>query len=635
MSNISFKISSFTVKRITGWAYDTDDPSKEIFLNITVDGEAIAKVACNIQRKELDSSDFPNTQIGFNTFVPIDYWTGEPLEVAIVDAETGLVLDQALLDTDRVVLNEGARQLVYGEFAGASEDGVAGWVTGERGPYTVELEIDGALVASTEANVIIHVDKPRPAGFLFRHLPHAFFDDQSHHFRVIVRAETPVLIGETDVVLPASAAPTLQGKVEPARDGRIEGTAFYGDDSTRSVELSLMVDGIEIDRASTNPASEPPGHFVFDIRSHTTTDWMDAEIEFAAYPDGAPLRYTGEHPVRDGMSGKAELSDPQTLHVVMTCGAPLPAEVTIAATHGDVTLGTWPIATDAGATSLDLSLPLETPLIASEQIKLTVDGRPVDLPGKNDARKSGPRQRGSTGRVPGEYVRPSDGRVLRRLTELMRGTVRPEGETGHPDFSGSWRFVAPATIEGWAVDLSSPDDPAEIELIIDGVPVQTAFASGLVLAREARAGFEVPVGFGFNLADFMLGEGKHAVSARLAGGGLLPPHRPVAVDTSALIDASNIVDDLVLAGRVAEAYLVARRATRLGLRGVLDRAFALDFALRADWTHYEEFLDGTEIRPSRDFARVLRARFHMMMGRTDIDPAAAPKAPMCPASTGS
>ncbi|GAB4064573.1 glycosyltransferase [Ancylobacter sonchi] len=604
------RIVTFTAERITGWAYDSEDLAQSLVLQMFVDHKPAKDVACDVVRKDVDGQAGTALRVGFHTGLPLEFWDGETHRLTLKERRSGRLIHDGWLRTDPTRFTVQGRPF-HGEVAEFGAAGIAGWVTDMGRPLTVELEIDGILVARQEAGHAVQLDMRRNAGFRFNALPAGIFDDAEHEVAVYVLAGERALLGGRKVKFARANAPRLVGEVEPLAAGRLAGWAIEASAPELPLELSLVVDGVEVQTVATRPGSEPRGRFEFVLPAGATAEnWLASRIEIANLARGLTLSLDGRNPIVDSL--RARLEPGAGGHVlVLASGAPIPARVKVdlledqAVRHSlDLAVADDPFAARAGLGRLDVDKVL------SRLTHVRVGGQAVPLTGVPGVAETATPVQGSAGRSPGAALPILDPRVRRRLSDLARGEVAPEGDVARPDYAGVWRFAPPAIVEGWVVDLANPADPLEIELLIDGTPVLRGFASQPVQPREAQFGFELPVGFRFDLSSLNLRKASLAlVEARVVGGGTLVPGRPQVVDLAGIrvtVGRVGDIDSLAAAGRVAEAYLLARSIARGGGRAALHRFLALDFALRARWHDYDTFLASWGEGAARGFLTALQ-----------------------------
>ncbi|MCB4769811.1 glycosyltransferase family 2 protein [Ancylobacter sp. Lp-2] len=629
------RIATFTAERITGWAYDSEDLAQSLVLQMFVDHKPAKDVACDVVRKDVDGQAGNALRVGFHTGLPLEFWDGETHRLTLKESRTGRLIHDGWLRTDPTRILVQGRAL-HGEVAEFAAAGISGWVTDMGRPLTVELEIDGILVARQEADQPVQLDRRRNAGFRFNALPAAIFDDAEHAVAVHVLAGERAVLGARKVKFAKADAPRLVGEVETADAGRLAGWAIEASAPELALELSLVVDGVEVQTVVTRPGGEPRGRFEFALPAGAAVDnWLASRIEVANLARGLTLALDGRNPVVESLRARLEPAAGGGHALVLTSGAPIPARVKVelledqAVRHSlELAVADDPFAARGGVGRLDADKVL------ARLTHVRIGGHAVPLAGVPGVAETATPAQGSPGRSPGAALPTLDPRVRRRLSDLARGEVAPEGDAARPDYAGVWRFAPPAIVEGWAVDLANPADPLEIELLIDGTPVLRGFASQPVQPREAQFGFELPVGFRFDLSSLNLRKASLAlVEARVVGGGTLVPGRPQVVDLAGIrvaVGRVGEIDALVAAGRVADAYLVARSIARGGGRAALHRFLALDFALRARWHDYEAFLASWGEGASRAFLTVLQDawRLRVVEGKPDsVDLAARGELP--------
>ncbi|MDR6951340.1 hypothetical protein J2X65_000688 [Ancylobacter sp. 3268] len=634
------RITTFTAERVTGWAYDSEDLAQSLVLQMFVDHKPAKDVACDVVRKDVEGQVGTALRVGFHTGLPLEFWDGETHRLTLKESKSGRLIHDGWLRTDKARFMVKGRPC-YGEVAEFGAAGVVGWVTDMGRPLVVELEIDGILVDRQEADQPVQLDARRNVGFRFNALPAGIFDDAEHRFAVYVLAGERVALGSKKLKLAKAEAPSLLGEVQPAAEGRLSGWAVETSAPDLPVELSLVIDGAEVQSVATRPGGEPRGRFEFSLPSTATADsWLTSRIEVANLVRGLTLALDGRHPVRDSLAARIEPGASGDAVLVLTSGAPIPPRVKVELLEDqtprhslELTVDDSPFIARARLGKLDAAKAL------SRLTHLRIGTHAVPLAGAPGVAETPAPAQGSPGRVPGEALPLLSPRVRQRLSDLARGGAAAEGDTARPDFAGVWRFTPPAIVEGWAVDLANPSDPLEIELLIDGTPVLRSFASQPVQPREAQFKFELPVGFRFDLSSLNLRKASLAlVEARVVGGGALVPDRPQVVDLASIrvtVGRVGEIDSLVAAGRITEAYLVARSIARGGGRAALHRFLALDFALRTRWYDYEAFVAEWSEGASRSFVTALLEAWRLraveakadetdLAGRGDLPAAYAP-----------
>ncbi|MBS7544276.1 glycosyltransferase family A protein [Ancylobacter oerskovii] len=618
------RIATFTAERITGWAYDSEDLGQSLVLQMFVDHKPTRDVACDVVRKDVDGQAGTALRVGFHTGLPLEYWDGETHRLTLKESKSGRLIHDGWLRTDKAKFTVKGRTF-YGEVAEFGPAGVSGWVTDMDRPLTVELEIDGILVDRQEAAQSVQLDTRRSAGFRFHALPAGIFDDAEHRFAVYVLAGERVALGSKKLKLSRTDAPSLTGEVQPAAEGRLAGWAIEVTAPEQPVELSLVVDGVEVQTVATRPAGEPRGRFEFSLPATATADsWLTSRIEIANLARGLTLALGSRQPVLDSLVARLETDAKGEVVLVLTSGAPIPSGVTAelledqTPRHGvELAVEENPFTARGRLGRIDAGKAL------SRLTHLRIGAHVLALAGAPAGAEVAPPPQGSPGRVPANALPVLSPRVRQRLSDLARGAATPEGDVARPDFAGVWRFAPPAIVEGWAVDLSNPADPLEIELLVDGAPVLRGFASLPTQPREAQFKFELPVGFRFDLSSLNLRKSSLAlVEARIVGGGALVPDRPQVVDLASIrvtVGRVGEIDALVSAGKVAEAWLVARSIARGGGRAALHRFLALDFALRTRWHDYEAFLAQWAEGAARAFVAALTESWRLRVIEAQVD----------------
>lgn len=581
--NFRSQIVSFSTKRITGWAYDVDAPAKRVTLCLKINGEDVARIVCNRSRKDLDPVEFPSQEIGFGTSVPLRFWTGRPIRIVLAEETDGTVVKDAQLATSNICLNPDSDRPVFGEISSAGADRVEGWVTDLDGILEVELDIDGVLVDVQAADRFVFIDERRVAGFSFTRFPRSVYDGAAHVVRVVARSDSLVTVGEATVLFPAEAAPQFMGVVQSVVDGRLKGTASYPEDPDRVAEIVLTVDGQERARTLSQTGT---GAFAFDLAALKVTDWLAAEIALVNTDGDVPLRYAGQHPIRDGVIAEIRHGEGGAPALFLSAPVPLPVQIRaeIAAQDGE----TLALAIDNPERASTLTLPIAGAVPARDP-QITLNG--LSLKGAADRDPVAVSE--PSDRDIGDFVEARDVRVRRALTQRVRQTV---GGHGEPGYSGGWVFEAPAEVRGWALDLAD-DRPLVVALVADDEIVALTHAKDRVVVRDAGFRFETPTGFRFDLAAFAAIERARTIDVCVLPGRRRLPGTAVQVDPSileAIASREARLDALVREGALAEAYLVARAWRRRDGAGAPERLQILDFALRTEWRGYDRVLAAAE-----------------------------------------
>lgn len=186
---MKFKVVNYQAHRISGWVYDPETQDGHAVLDLTVNGETVSALTCDIFRDELSSEEFPTRNVGFLGTLPPQFWTGDQYDVALIHRGSGQVLTQQQIGT--VDSRISGADALSAQFTVTARGQVAGWASAANEPAYARVTVDGQIVdeARTDRRALpwkrdaLKFDAP--FGFIHgAQIPPEFFDDAIHRVQV-------------------------------------------------------------------------------------------------------------------------------------------------------------------------------------------------------------------------------------------------------------------------------------------------------------------------------------------------------------------------------------------------------------------------------------------------------------------
>lgn len=569
---------------LKGWIWRIGD-SSPVQADVLVDGSIVDRVLASEYRGDLRRAGVGDGAHSFRWQIPERFFDNRTHTFELEIAEDCWRLPEVFSET-----------LLFGDLSVKSTDVVGGWFrsSGEIG-REVRLLIDGVLAgrsSRTEKRVLGSGQKGET--FEFR-VPHRWLDGREHEIwiDVVIGSETRTL-GPIRATLDAGDA-TVGGRVSGLKRNLIEGQVFHNLSIEGVREVALMLDGLEEVRTRT----QTDGRFFLPVITLPVIEWIRSKVEVICLPEHVPLSYDGRHIVADAVKIEINPKADEYLQGTVHSEFALSTGFDLEAYAGDKKVGAIRLSAASAERRADFRLPLVSGLeVDATGLHFMVNGVPVTSATAPSAGLSTTAERFSRPRMPSLFVPPDDPDVRARLQELALGEPEKKGDLDAPPISGSWHFVPPDRVEGWALDLASPAEPLSVTLYVNGQPVQSRTARQMIQPTETQISFEVPVGFTFVLP--LLPHSRCELEVRPQGGGSLAPHKPRvirldarqssgAIPAEVLNQTRETIDHHVAAGRLIEAYLLARRFG--GAASIDARHLVLDFTLRSEWHTYDDALN--------------------------------------------
>lgn len=567
---------------LEGWICQTDRPSA-VEVHVLVDGKEAGRLVASHYRGDLYRAGVGEGAHGFQWKIPARFYDGQIHTFEIETVADHWRLPQRL-----------NKELLFGELGLRGIRAVAGWFRESEGAASeVRLFIDGLLAGQS---------LPGPQG-TFRSgksmtnfaisIPRHWLDDQEHEIRAEVAMASQVRsLGPIREVL-WSRGDLAVGQVTGLQGNAIEGFVFAPHSSGHAREVSLLVNGVEEMRARVDAR----GRFSLSVATLPVLEWIGSKVELISLRDRAALRYDGRHIIADAISVViADSTQIETLSVSVYSEVSLSGGFELEAYAGKEKVGAVQVPEPAEETKAEVQLRLSKSGSDVAALSFAINGAPIRRSAPEAGEVLPPRD--LSGDSPKPVFIPGDDLAVRnRLQELALGNVQEPRDSDPPAISGAWRFVPPDRVEGWAVNMTSPGDQLAVTLYLGGRPVQSRLAREMTQPAEAQVDFQVPVGFTFVLAH--LPHFPSQLEVRPSRGGSLAPHRPrlIRFEARESLDAlssgmvnrmRDAIDQHVAAGRLTEAYLLARRYPAAA--SIAARHLVLDFALRTEWHTYGETL---------------------------------------------
>lgn len=576
MRKLVYRVVSFRQHRITGWVFDENDPAHRLTIDLTIDGKVVGSTLANVIRRDLDKALHPDRLVGYHSFLPLELWTGQTYELAIVVRETGTVLaSQRIKTTDHRIA--GAPSPLQGQVTEAGAQGIAGWVADGRGPLEITVSMDGIPIHRGLADAELHMVGLLPAGFSVR-FPAAFFDGQPHRAAVhVLTPDGPFEIGAETITLAVEDKPGVDFAIDLVVPGRIAGTAIDPRQPNVAQTLIFSTRDGEIGQAAAAP--ETGGSFEFS--------WPDSGLDLLGNDLsirtglGIALDLDWAKQVRAATKVMAIRQPDGALDLILASALPM-AEVVqlhLSAPGFEIMADLKAPATDAARRVARLrSVPAS---LGPLRIRAGLLDQEVEVL--------------SSAHLPataGDFLSPDHPRVLRHLA--VRGDAVPAGAPTASGFTGAWTLSPEGRIDGWAIRLGDGSsqivqvnlDGQAVALVLADQPVSTGPAAGL------------SCGFGFNLLSTHR-RGTCLVSVGLGAAAPLPPVEPVPV---VLRDAPE--DFLALPALKAAQSRIARRPSDGKSPPHLDAGQAESFARLLLGSPDKEGLEG--LTPRAALGRWLR-----------------------------
>ena len=507
---MKFKSVNFKPELVTGWCYNEEDPATPATIHLMVDQDCAQVISCIKPRMELDRSLFPNRYIGFVSFVPHRYWDGQDHTLALVDPRSGTVLrEQALTFPDARLPGHGD---VFAQLLSDHPARISGWVSDGVAPAMVQLEIDGAPIASSVADV--EEMRAHPWGYNFV-VPARFFDDTGHSLRLTAQtAGGDVELLHVEKVIARADLPSVVCALTTTEPGVLAGTALSGSHPDRPLSLSLLINDVPV--LTTVCDADDDGAFSFDLATLSQVDpsrdivdivaepyglvldCLDADVlrttatwTLVPTPDGgADIHLTTITPIR--LVGDAILKDDAGRHVSLEF-EPSPVSPYTAIARLNVV--------DRYDTSLSL-------LLADMAITRTLSDQP---PGPQSGATQG------VGRRENPVLFNAGDTHVRDVLRALQLNAEPIAGDSLA-FSGGWTIDNNGRVRGWAINLADPKASVKGSLTINDVKVGI-FKTGLpIMVPEAPLAIPLLLGFEIDATRFINTHGRHKIGIVLPGG---------------------------------------------------------------------------------------------------------------------
>jgi hypothetical protein len=619
LSKVFARISSTKGLRVSGWAWDQEKPTEPATLTFQVDGKALFRTRCDRPRKDAASVGAPSERVGFNCSLPLHVLDGQRHHIALLNSDGSIAVEREIV-TDRFRISADGQPEAFGCLERGRGAQVSGWAVLRsadtpsviEAPAKISIFVDDRLQAVVAPSTQVAVEGAlRDVGFEFR-LPARFWDGSPHTIEaVIMSAAGAMSVGR--LVLPPQAAPEnprAVGEVFGARGTAIQGRLAPGMIS-RDAELVLKVGGVETARSR----SGADGSFEIDVAGHATSDWLTQTVAVEIFPDQLVLAYAGHHLVSDAISITILRETGTEISGTIESGVALVGELLITAMAGGIAVGSWSSVCTSPVNTIAFSLNLEEPLPQDTEAKLVLNGIEVRQVRSQLLSATPAPAEPRDPRTPARLVDPSDPGVALALERLVvaRSDRAPAHDPLQPPVSGSWRFVPPGCIEGWAIDLATPERPLKVELWLENELAGVATARDLALPIGAGVACEVGIGFSLDLQPGH--RQRRLIALKVAGSDIaLPGPASVWMSDTALepgitpeTEASLVAEaeGHVKAGKLALALVTLSDPAAARSRRIAERAAILNAALRTDWHGHAKVLEDHRGLVGEDLRQIL------------------------------
>ncbi|MBA2241539.1 MAG: glycosyltransferase family 2 protein [Chthoniobacterales bacterium] len=569
---------------LKGWIWRVGDLSP-VTVDVLVDGVIAGRIVASEYRGDLRRAGIGGGAHAFRWQVPERYHDNLTHTFELETAEDHWRLPQVL-----------SERLVFGELSLQGSHGVTGWFReSEEIAIEVRLFIDGVLSGKSSLTDRGALGSGMNGNTFEFPFSHRWRDNKEHEIwaNVVTSLQSRTL-GPIRAKLHRDDDFAMSGQVSGLKRNVIEGQVFGTGPPDGVREIVLLVDGVEEARTRT----DVDGRFFLPVVTLSVLEWIHSRVEVVCLPEHAPLRFDGRHIVADTIGIEIrKLADDEYVEGTLHSEFTLADDIEIAAYAGAEQIGALRLSEPAAAVSAEFRLPLTGAHGNTSDLSFAVNGVPVKKLASAPAEVEPTAEPSWRPRTPSSFVPIDDPAVQLRLQELALGNPEKRGDLSAPPISGAWRFVPPDRVEGWAMDMASPNEPLSVTLYVDGLAVESRAARESTQPAESQISFEVPVGFTFILP--LLPHSRCELEVRPCGGGSLAPHKPRVIRFDARESASALsaevlnqtreaIDRYVEAGRLVEGYLLARRHARAA--SIDARHLVLDFALRTEWHTYSDVL---------------------------------------------